>query len=239
MNTALRIVLGAELILGVIWTQLAAMAHGAGGLAVVGVFFFVYALYAAFFLFAAWAYWTLPDRRRIAGWIMALPIVFWFLPQVIRSLSGGVLTEQQFLNFLLILLVVAIAVCWVVPQKVAAVIPNFLLGSRLFNWLILLAMIAGWLFLVFAVVYIANDDKSSTAIASGGMALGYAIIFATMYLIGLGLGCFGVSTWAWVSLRSSVEKTTRRLNIAQLVVASPGILIGILSAVWMAGQTNI
>jgi hypothetical protein len=150
-----------------------------------------------------------------------------------------VLTEQQFLTFLLILLVVAIAVCWVLPQKVAAVIPNFLLGSRLFNWLILLAMIAGWLFMVFVVMYIANDDKSSTAITSGGMALGYAIVFATIYLIDLGLGCFGASTWAWVSLRGGIETTTRRLNIAQLVVASPGILIGVVSTVWLAGQTNV
>lgn len=91
MNRALKIVLGVEIATGILWTVLAAMAHGAGGLAVFGLFLFVYGLYAAFFLFAAWSYWTYPGERKIAAWIMALPILFWFLPMMIRSMSGGVL----------------------------------------------------------------------------------------------------------------------------------------------------
>ena len=55
MPRALKIILIAEVLLGVLWTLLAAMAHGAGGLAVFGLFLIVYALFAVFFLVALYA----------------------------------------------------------------------------------------------------------------------------------------------------------------------------------------
>ena len=98
----------------------------------------------------------------------------------------------------------------------------------------LLGPIAGWLFLVFVIVYVATGDPSSGA--SSGTAVGYAIVIAALYLVGLGLGSFGVSTWAWVSLRGGFDDNTRGLNIAQLVVATPGVIFGGLVAAWLAGQ---
>lgn len=239
MNRALKIILGTEIVLGILWTLLAAMAQGAGGLAVLGLFMFVYGLYAAFFVFAAWVYWKRPDERRVAGWIIALPILFWFLPMMIRSLAGGVLTQPQLIGFLSIIVIVAIAICWFVPRKAAVVIPGFLVRSTLFNWLVLLALIAGWLFLVFVVLYVANEDRSGMSTSSSGTAVAYAVVLLAIYLIGLGAGSFGVSTWAWVSLRGGFEITARKLNIAQLIVAAPGVLIGILVVVWLAGQGNL
>ena len=111
-------------------------------------------------------------------------------------------------------------------------LPRFLVRSRLFNWLILLSVVGGWAFLVFVILYIAGGDNSS----SGDMGLAYGIVLGAMYLIGLGVASFGASTWAWVSLRGGVETPTRRLNIAQFVVAMPGVLTGILVATWLAGQ---
>ena len=35
-----------------------------------------------------------------------------------------------------------------------------------------------------------------------------------------------------------IETTTRKLNIAQLVVAAPGVLIGIVAVAWVAGQAG-
>lgn len=58
-----------------------------------------------------------------------------------------------------------------------------------------------------------------------------------MYLVGLGLGSFGASTWAWVSLKNGAE--TRRLNIAQLLVSLPGVALGIAVAVWLLGQGRL
>jgi uncharacterized protein YacL len=71
------------------------------------------------------------------------------------------------------------------------------------------------------------------------MALAYAIILAAMYLIWLGIASFGASTWAWLSLRGGFEATARKLNVAQLVVATPGVLLGVLVAVWMAEQSRL
>jgi hypothetical protein len=237
MSRALYIVLGVEVVLGVLWTVLAAMAQGAGGLAVVGLFFFVYALYAAFFLFAAWVYWTQADKRRIAGWIMVLPFVFWFLPTMIRSAAGGVLSSQQLSVGLLVLLLAIIGTCWVAPRRASAFIPTFLLQSKLFNWLIVLAVAGGWLFFAFVVLYVANGDRPSTSGTGEGLAM--AIILAALYLIWLGVGSFGASTWAWVSLRGGIETSTRRLNIAQLVVAAPGVLVATVLAFWLAGQGRL
>jgi len=239
MQAALKIILGTQIVLGVVWTILAAMAQGAGGLAVVGLFFIVYALFAAFFLFAAWAWWKHPDEQRLAGWIMALPFVFWFAPVWIRSMAGGVLSQNQFIGFLLILLLAAIAACWIFPRKAARLVPSFLVRSKLFNSLILLGVIGGWLFIVFVVLYLAHAPKSGPSDTDSGMALAYAIVLAAMYLIWLGVASFGASTWAWLSLRGGFEATTRKLNIAQLVVATPGILLGVLVAVWLAGQGHL
>ncbi len=232
MNRALRTVLGAGIIVGVIWTVLAAMAHGAGGLAVFGLFLFVYALYAAFFVFAAWVYWKHPGERKLAGWIMVLPIVFWFLPLTVRSMAGGVLSTPQLIQALLAVTAVALLFCWIAPRKVAVVVPDFLLQSRLFNWTIILAVIAGWLFFVVVLLYVANTKSPSTSGTGEGLAL--AIVLAAIYLAWLGVGSFGAATWAWLSLRGGTGTATRKLNIAQLVVAVPGVLIGILVVLWSA-----
>ena len=239
MTRALKVVLGAEIVLGILWTVLAAMAQGAGGLAVVGLFFVVYALFAACFLFAAWAWWKRPDKRRLAGWIMALPLLFWFAPVWIRSLAGGVLSQEQFASALLIILMAAIAVVWLFPRKAAAFVPDFLVRSKLFNWLILLGVVGGWLFMVLVVLYLVNSPESVPSSTDAGMALAYTIVLAAMYLIGLGIASFGASTWAWLSLRGGFETTARRLNIAQLAVATPGVVLGVLVAAWLAGQGHL
>ena len=237
MIRVLKIVLGIEIALGLVWTLRAAMAQGAGGLAVFGLFLFVYPLFAGFFVFAAWAFWKHAGQRRLAGWIMALPVAFWFLPEAIRFLANGPMTGNQFLTLLGIAAAAAIFAAWFFPRKVAVAIPNGLVSSRLFNWLVLLGPIAGWLLLVAVVIYVATADSSSSS--SSGTAVAYAVVLAALYLVGLGVGSFGVSTWAWVSLRGGFERNTRGLHIAQLVVAAPGVVIGILVAVWLAGQGQL
>ena len=237
MTRALKIILGVEVVLGLLWTIIAAMAHGAGGLGAVAFFLIIYAVFAVFFIFAAWVYWKRPDERKRAGWIMLLPIVFWFVPLTIRSMAGGYLSSQQLSIMLLVLGVIAVAACWVLPRKAAALIPDFLVRSKLFNWLLIVAVIAGWLFFVGVIVYVLNEDVPGST--TTGTAIAYALIFAAMYLIFQGVGGFVVSTWAWLCLRGGFEKTTRGLNITQLVVSVPGVLIGIVVAVWLAGQGHL
>ncbi len=236
MRRTLQIIFTIEVLLGIFWTGVAAMAQGAGGLAAVFWLFVIYALFAVFVLVAAWAIWKHPEQRKLAGWIMVLPIVFWFLPMVVRAMAGGVLSTKQLSGMAGLVLIAAVAGCWLFPRKAATIVPQMLVRSRLFNWLILLAVVGGWAFLVAVIAFLANGSSSSSS--SGDMGLAYGIVLGAMYLVGLGVASFGASTWAWVSLRGGVETPTRRLNIAQVVVAMPGVLIGILAITWLASQMN-
>ena len=236
MTRALKIVLGIQIGLGLIWTLSAAMAHGAGGLAAVGVFFFVYAIFALMFVFAAWAFWKYPGERRRAGWIMALPAIFWFAPLFIRQFAGDHLSSQQLGALLILAAIALVAICWFMPRRITRFIPDGLIRSRLLNWSILLSVIGGWLFFIAAIIYVANDKPSSTV---GGEGFGMSIIFAALYLIWVGVGSFLAATWSWLCLRSETTGTRRRLSIAQIVVSLPGVLLGAAVAFWLAGQSYL
>ncbi len=88
-----------------------------------------------------------------------------------------------------------------------------------------------------AVSYVASSKSPSTSGTGEGLA--FAIVIAALYLVWLGVGSFGASTWAWVSLRGGIQTATRKLNIAQLVVAAPGVMLGIAVAVWMGEQGRL
>jgi len=235
MSRALKIIFIAELVLGGLWTLYGSMATGAGGLGVVYLLLIIFPLFAIFFLVAAWAYWKHPTERRRAGWIMALPVVFWFLPMMIRVLAGGVLNEHQFIAFLGIVVIAFFGTCFIAPRSVVAVVPDFLLRSRLFNALIFIAVLLGWLFLVGIIIYVANE-KGGSYRGDTGYGLGLAIVIAAFYLVGLGLGSFVATAWAWLGLRGGVENTPRKWHIAQIVIALPGIVIGGIVLSWLAGQ---
>ena len=234
MNRALKIVFGMSCALGLLWTLSAAMAQGAGGLAVVFLFLVIYPLFGVFFLFAAWMFWKRPEQRKLAGWTMAIPVIAWFLPYIIRGMSGGAISTGQLMSLVLSSIVVATLAAWVFPRQAARFVPDRLARSRLFNWLILLAMIGAWAFLVAVVIYVSTGEGSS-----GGSAVAYAIILAALYLVGIGVGSFGAATWAWVSLRGGFEATARKLNVAQMIVAAPGIAIAVLVASWLVEQGRL
>jgi hypothetical protein len=234
MKRALQIVLGTEVVLGLLWTLASSMAEGSGGLAAAYAFLVVYPLSGVFFLFAAWAYRKHKQHRGLAAWIMALPVIFWFLPIALRSLAGGAVVGRQVWSVAIAGISMTLLAAWIAPRKAAILVPGYLVRSRAFNWLLLIALVAAWLFFVAVVLYVASQDGLSSS--TPGTAVAYAIVLASMYLIGLGVGSFGVSTWAWVSLRGGFESTTRGLNIAQFGVAAPGLLVGALVFAWLAGQ---
>ena len=69
-----------------------------------------------------------------------------------------------------------------------------------------------------------------------GYGLAYAIVFAAVYLAGLGLASLVTTTWAWIGLRSGAENPCRSWNIAQLVISAPGLIAGGLSLAFLASQ---
>ena len=236
MSRALKIFLGIEIVLGTLWTFLAAMATGSGGLMVFGLFLYIYALFAIFFLVAAWAYWKHPAERRRAAWVMALPIIFWFLPMLIRSVAGGVLSGQQFLGLVVMLGIGALATRIFAPQRAVRVLPHALIRSPLFNALVFVAVLLGWLFIAFTVVWVAAGNAKSGYQGDTGYGLGYAIVLVSLYLVGLGAGSFFAATWGWLGLRGGVENTPRKWHIAQIVIALPGMALGAIVLSWLIGQ---
>lgn len=238
MTGTLKSLLIVGVLLGLGWTLVAATAQGAGGLGAFGVFLLLYAIYAVFFLIAAWAFWKHPDDRLLAGWVMVLPIVFFVLPNVIRSMSGGALALSELRSPVLLAVAALFFFCWMAPKKAVAVFPDFLLRSRFFNWLLLVAMLGGWLALLAALAFLSFGGKPGPGQA-GDWAVAYAVVFGALYIVVMGAASLGTSTWAWVSLRGSSTPATRRLNIAQLVLALPGILSGAGVAAWLSGQGHL
>ena len=233
MRRTLKILLIVQLVLGVPWVFLAAAANGPGGLAIVGLFFLLYAIFAVMFMVAAYACWRYPAERTLAVWIIVLPVVLWMLPNVARSLYGGAVPADQNLGLIAMISLSGLAACWIFPRRVARFIPDLLLQSRAFNWVILLSIVAAWVFLFIAALYLYTEPSYTSD--GAGMKLAYGLLLGAIYLAGLGAGSFGASTWAWISLRSGAS--VRRLNIAQFVAAAPGIAIGVGAVVWLTSQS--
>ena len=238
MTRTLRLLLIVGVLLGMVWTLVAVTAQGAGGLGAFGIFLLLYAIYAVFFLVAAWAFWKHPHDRMLAGCVMVLPVVFFILPNVIRSMSGGALALSQLQSPVLLAVAALFVFCWLAPKKAVAAIPDFLLRSRFFNWLLLLAMLGGWLALLAALAFLSFGGKPGSGQA-GDWAVAYAVVFGALYIVVMGAASLGTSTWAWVSLRGGSMPAVRKLNLAQLVLALPGILSGAAVAAWLSGQGHL
>lgn len=240
ISTLLKIALAVQLVSGVFWTLTMSMMAGQGGLEVLAWFLLVFGAQAICFLVGAWAYWRYPDQRKIARWVLALPFVVWFLPGVIKSLAGGRLTSATLVIVLLGLASAILLVCLLVPRKVARKLPDILFRSRIFNSLVLIGPLLGWAFFIGVVFMIFGADDASTSRALRGNGTGYAlastVVIAALYLIALGGGSLCSGIWGWVGLHSGVDGACRKLNIAQLVLAIPGLLVGILVAVSMLNQ---
>ena len=238
MTHTLRFLLIVGVLLGLGWTLVAATAQGAGGLGAFGLFLVLYTIYAIFFLIAAWAFWKHPGDRMLAGWVMVLPIIFFVLPNVLRSMAGGALDLSQLQSPALLTGAALFLFCWVAPQKAVAAFPGFLLQSRVFNWLILCAMVIGWLAVVAALAFLSFGGKPGSG-QSGDWLVAYMIVFGTLDVVVMGVASLGTSTWAWVSLRGGSAPATRKLNIAQLVLGAPGMAFGAAIAAWLSSRGQL
>lgn len=240
MRTVLKTALFLEIAAGAFWTFSLAMIKGPGGLEVLGLFVLIYSIQAICLLVGLWAYWRHADVRRTAGWLLALPFVFLFLPGIVKNLAGGHLTESGFAALLLIAVTVILIVCFLMPRKVADKLPDFLFRSRLVNGLILSGLVLGWLFFAGILAWVFGVEGEQTARSLRGDATGYGlasmIVMTTLYLTALGGASLLSGAWAWMSLHSGIQGACRKLNLAQVVVATPGILIGGFAVFFVLGQ---
>jgi hypothetical protein len=162
-----------------------------------------------------------------------LPVLFLFLPGVIKWFAGGPLTSGAMVQAAIALLVAALLFSVAFPKRVIRVLPAWLFRSRAFNWLLLLGMAIAWLLLIAGVVWVASTDSGNSI---SGMALAYVIVYVAMYVVAVGAGSVLVMVYGWIGLRSGVARDCRRLNIAQIVMGVPSFAIGAVTLAWLANQ---
>jgi hypothetical protein len=233
MRRATTIALWAQALLAVCFVVRVSTLGSAGGLTVVGLYFYYIPIGTLIALFGLWVAWRQPALRRKGLAMAALPVVALFMPTFLIGLFGDPSPSRYLLGAAGLLAAGAVALSVLAPRRVAAVIPDALFRSRLWNGLIVAALVAGWLLLAAVVIWALND---TTYRRDTGMGLAFAILLATMYMIGMGLASTGAGLWAWLGLRSRVENACRKLNVAQLVVAAPGVLLGGAAYVWYLSQ---
>ncbi len=237
ISKLIRVALFLQVISGVFWTLTMAMMSGQGGLEVLALFLLVFALQAIGLLIGGWVHWRHPSERKIARWVLLLPFVFWFLPGVIKTLAGGRLTSAMLWLILALVAAAVLLACIVVPQKVAGKLPEFLFRSRFFNSVVLIGPLLGWVVFIGILFVVFGADGQSSAKALRGNGTGYglasAIAIAALYLLALGGGSLCSGIWGWVGLHSGVDDACSKLNIAQLVLATPGLLVGAIAVAVM------
>jgi len=235
MSRFLKIVLITEVGLGAFWTLTIASVPGRGDFGHLPLFLFVYFMLALGLLIGAWAFWRHPQERRKAAWAIGIPIAFCFLPGIVKKAFGGHVSQAEMLAIVAIVVAAIFIATLVAPRRVANVLPGFLFRSRFINWLPILSMLAGWLFLVGIVVWLVSGQGGGYQ-GDTGYGAGVAIVIAALYLVGMGAASILSAAWAWLGLRGRVEGARRKLHIAQMALAVPGILVGVTVAAWLLQQ---
>ena len=237
MRTAVAIAFCIQLATGLVWTLAVAGSPGRGDFALLGLFVVVYGLQLPAALLGLYALWRSAKPRVLAACVASSPVVFWFLPGIVKALAGGHLSQADAAVAGLVILLLATVACFVFPRQVADFLPSVLFRSRVFNGLLLAGPVAGWLG-VGAVGLLLAVGGGSGSPGDTGYGLALAITLAAVYLICMGAGSLLVLTWAVLCLRSGIEGGCRKLNVAQLVVSLPAGLLGIGVLWFMAAQSN-
>lgn len=228
MRVFLQILRGLEVALGVCLTLAVLLVSNEnwGILYLLVIFVWINALPV---LIGLWALIFRPALRRLAAWVTLLPVAFLVVPMTIRTAMGNPV-DSRVLLFLGIAVGVAVLLLTLIsPQSVAARLPAALFRSRAWNVLLLALQVLGGL-LALAAVAAAGPALLDTSSGQGSPGMGGAtlLIMTVGWFIGVALTSVSIAAWSWLGLHGCVEGALRKLHIAQLVVASPGLLIAAL-----------
>jgi len=233
MQRAAAVALWTQLLVAACFVLWVAALGPHGGLQVVGLYFYYAPFAGVLALFGVWIAVRRPALRRRGIAIALIPFAAILLPPGINALLGGPLLGRHLLAIGVALGAVALITSVFAPRRVVAFIPDGLFRSRFLNGLILFALVTGWVvfLLVLAFTVSESDYRRDT-----GMGLAYAIVLAGMYVVAMGLASVAVAGWAWLGLRGGVANACRKLNVAQLVVAVPGLVVGGIAFGWFVSQ---
>jgi hypothetical protein len=218
-----------------IWTE-----TGSSGIAVLGWFAVVVVVYAAGLLIGAIVAWRRPPLRRRATLLMAMPLIGGIAPYLLRALSGGPVEIGFVSRVVSMALALASMIALVRPRATASRLPGRLFRSRWLNLAIVYALVIAWSVLMLAAVWVMTEAGQNAVQranrTSNDMASAYIILAASAYLLLIGAGSVIAAAWGWLGLMGGVEGARRRIHIAQLAGALPGILIAAATWAWLLTQ---
>lgn len=240
MKWILNITLAIEVLVALLWTVAMWTETGSGGIAVIGWFAVVIVVFAAAFLVAALIAWRRPALRRRAAIAMVLPFVGGFAPWPLRVLSGGAADPGFVWRVVAVVVLGIVIVALFRPRATAHRLPGALFRSRGFNAAVVGTLVVGWGLLLLVGGWVLTDAGQAalyrTDRGSTGMAAAYLVVGVSAYLLLLGAASLLAAAWGWLGLAGSVEGARRRLHIAQLAGAVPGILAAAAAWAWLISQ---
>ncbi len=240
MRPLLKALFFTDLLVGTAYAVVVSTEAGDGGLGALGQFAVLLVLLTALFVAGAIAWLVSKAHRRLARATVLLPAAFAVLPFALRLFAGGPVPASFWYTALCVAGAAVIAASVFRPRAVACVVPHRLVRSAFFNWLVLLPTLLGWAALAGLAIWLLGD-AGQEAIAdanrrSNNTATGIGILAVSAFVIALGTWSTIAATWGWLGIAGGVERSKRKLHLAQLVAAAPGILVAVPLFLWLSGQ---
>lgn len=235
MKAAVKIILGTQILLALIWI-VPMLGIPDNNLVALQLFVMSFSVQTLFFFFAIWVFWRHPEERNKAAAIMLLPVISFFLPGVVQSAAGGPLSGPAIAAVFACVLIAVLLAGAFYPRKAAGLIPSVFFRSDALNLLIVVVVVIAWIF-PFASIFWLFSDYSGDAARSmqrsnDGYVFAYLFFAGAIYFGGLAVASFCTLVWAWIGLKAAVEGGHRKLHITQLALSVPGLVAGILYIAW-------
>lgn len=240
MKRILDVTLAIEVVVALLWTAAWASETGSSGIAVLGWFALMAAVFAVAFVIGAIAAWRAPALRRRATLVMALPWIGGFAPVLLRTVAGGPLAADHVRNLLAACLGGVLLLALLFPRHGVRCLPQALFRSRGWNLLVLAALGLGWVALLALVgwAFTQHGQASFATLARTGSGSGaaLAVLAASSFVLVLGAWSVLAAAWGWLGLHGGVDGAPRRLHRYQLIGALPGILLSAAIWIWLSVQ---
>jgi hypothetical protein len=241
MTRLLNITLVIEIVVAVWWTAHMVPETGSSGIEVLGWFAVVVMTYVAAFLIGAFVAWRRPSLRRRGALVMAMPFVGGFAPIVLRLFAGGPFPFEGMRIPVAFTLVAILTLGLAFPRRTVRWMPHGLFRSRGWNLFLVGSLGLAWSVLIVYLLWLVSQGgqdalRAANRTGSPGMATAAVILLVASNLLLLGLGSAFTGAWGWLGLRGGVDGAQRRIHVAQLLGAAPGILLAAITWVWLSGQ---
>ena len=236
MTRTLKIIRRVEIVLGIL-LALRVLVSGSSDLGVLYVLVLFIFTNGPLCLVGAWAAIFRPGVRKLAISVVLLPVGFLVVPLMVR----GVLEQPLSTDFIVIGLVVfvALVLAWALvrPRQASQRLPASVLRKKWLNVIILSLPVLGWMAPILAyIVLAASGEPISGGGGSPGTGAAIVLIFAAVYLVGLGMVSLLTAAWGWIGYRGAASGERLNLHLWQMITGLPGAAVGVLAAALVGGQ---